>query len=50
MTSDPSPYEALEKSAANFVPLSPISFLKRSAFVHRDKTAVIHGDLRYSYS
>ncbi len=44
-----SPYEALDKTDANFVPLSPISFLKRSAFVYRDRTAVIHGERRYSY-
>jgi fatty-acyl-CoA synthase len=30
-------------------PLTPLEFLARSAFVYRDKVAVIHGDQRYSY-
>ena len=29
--------------------LSPVSFLRRNAYVHPDKTAVVHGDRRYSY-
>ncbi len=33
----------------NFVPLSPVSFLERSAFVWPDKVAVRHGRLAYSY-
>jgi fatty-acyl-CoA synthase len=39
----------LGKSAANYVPLTPISFLLRSAAVYPEKTAVVHGDRRYSY-
>src|SRR3546814_15759317 len=39
----------LPKSAANFVPLSPVGFLKRAARVFRDRTAVIHGDQRHTY-
>jgi fatty-acyl-CoA synthase len=39
----------LEKCAANFVPLSPISFLKRAADFFGERTAVIHGDRRYTY-
>jgi fatty-acyl-CoA synthase len=30
--------------------LSPVSFLRRSAYVFPDKTAVIHGSRRYTYS
>lgn len=45
-----SPFEALDRTSANYVPLSPISFLKRSATVHPDRTAVVHGALRYSYA
>jgi fatty-acyl-CoA synthase len=33
----------------NWRPLTPLSFLERSAEVWRDKTAVIHGDLRWTY-
>ncbi len=29
--------------------LTPVSFLRRSAYVFPDKTAVVHGDRRYSY-
>ncbi len=29
--------------------LTPVSFLHRSAFIHPDKTAVVHDDRRYSY-
>ena len=40
----------LERGAANYAPLTPISFLERSASVYPDKTAVIHSDLRFSYA
>jgi fatty-acyl-CoA synthase len=44
------PYEAgLGKNAANFVPLSPIAFLLRSAAVYPQRTAVIHGRRRYTW-
>ena len=39
----------LAKTGANFAPLSPISFLKRSAAVFPDKTAVVHGGQRFTY-
>src|SRR5262245_14887698 len=29
--------------------LNPVSFLRRSAYIFPDKTAVVHGDRRYSY-
>ena len=29
--------------------LTPVSFLRRSAYVYPDKTAVVHGDRRYTY-
>ncbi|HSU30332.1 MAG TPA: AMP-binding protein [Bryobacteraceae bacterium] len=31
-------------------PLTPISFLRRSAYLYPDKTAVVHGQRRYTYS
>lgn len=40
---------ALLPNLANNVPLSPVSFLKRSAHVYADHVAVIHGRRRYSY-
>jgi len=46
----PSIYERdLDAGPANFVPLTPLSFLPRAAHIWPDKTAVIHGDLRCSY-
>jgi len=39
----------LEKCAANFVPLSPISFLKRADSFFGARTAVVHGARRFSY-
>ena len=34
---------------ANYRPMSPLSFLRRSARIYANKTAVIHGATRYSY-
>ena len=39
----------LEKCAANFVPLSPISFLMRADAFFGARTAVVHGERRFSY-
>jgi len=45
-----SPYElGLDKNPANFVPLSPIGFLLRTAAIYPERTAVIHGARRYSW-
>jgi fatty-acyl-CoA synthase len=38
------------RNAANYVPLSPISFLVRAARVHGGRTAVIHGARRHTYA
>ena len=40
----------LDKNAANFVALSPVSFVERSAEVFGDLPAVIHGARRYSWA
>ena len=46
-----SPYAAgLDRRPANYVPLTPISFLARSAVVYPDKPAVIHGDRSFTYA
>ncbi|MEF0943989.1 acyl-CoA synthetase [Rhizobium sp. BR 362] len=36
--------------SANYVPLSPLSFLSRAAEVYPDRTAIIHGDLQRTWS
>ena len=43
-------YEALPKTAANHVPLSPLSFLTRTADLHPDRAALIYGDRRYTWA
>src|SRR5437660_4231012 len=44
------PYElGLDKNAANYVPLTPIAFLLRSASVYPDRLAVAYGARRYSW-
>src|SRR5215813_10699916 len=49
-TIDANPYEiGLDKNAANYVPLTPIGFLLRSAAVYPDRLAVAHGARRYSW-
>jgi fatty-acyl-CoA synthase len=41
--------DGLEKTAVNFVPLSPISFLLRTAEVYPDRIAIIYGDRRVTW-
>ena len=40
----------MEPSAANYVPLSPLSFIKRAATVFGQRDAVIYGTRRYSWA
>lgn len=40
----------LRRNAANYVPLSPLSFLSRAARVYGPRTAVIYGERRYTYA
>ena len=40
----------LDRNAANYTPLSPLSLLARSAYVYPSRTAVIHGERRLSWS
>ena len=39
----------LDKNNANFVPLTPLSFLKRSAEIYPQKTSIIHGKRVYNW-
>jgi len=43
------PQAGLKRNAANYAPLTPLSFLRRAADVYPDKPAVVHGDRTYSY-
>ncbi|TFH46954.1 MAG: acyl-CoA synthetase, partial [Lysobacterales bacterium] len=40
----------LDRAEANYQPLTPISYLERSASIYPDKTAVIHANTRFSYA
>ncbi|MEG3618437.1 acyl-CoA synthetase [Magnetovibrio sp. PR-2] len=39
----------LDKNAANFQSLSPLSFIERSARTYPDKESVVHGNRRYTW-
>ena len=44
------PYDrGLDKCAANHVPLSPLSFLERTAQIYPDRPSVIHGARRFTW-
>ena len=46
-----SPYDTnLNRRAANYQPLTPLSLLERAAAVFPDHTAVIHGGHRATYA
>ncbi len=42
-------FDVLKPVEANYAPLTPISFLRRSAEIHPERTAAIHGGRRFSY-
>src|SRR5215471_9936288 len=45
------PFETgLDRNSANYVPLTPVSFLSRAAGAFANKTAVIDGERRYTYA
>jgi fatty-acyl-CoA synthase len=46
-----SPYDhGLDKCKANYTPLSPLSFLERTAQVYPNRTSVIHGSRQFTWS
>ena len=48
---DSNPFETgLDQNPANYTPLTPLSFIARTAKVYPDHPAVIHGRRRYSWS
>ncbi|MGD9783404.1 MAG: acyl-CoA synthetase [Hyphomicrobiaceae bacterium] len=45
------PFESnLDKSAANFQPLTPLTLVERTAAVHPDHVAIVHGTQRFTYA
>lgn len=50
MTSDSIYQRHLDKTPANFTPLSPLSYLERTAAVYPDYPSVVYGTRRYTWS
>ena len=49
--SDPSQYDTdLDKNAANYTPLSPLTFIERAAAVYPERVAQIHGERRFNWA
>ena len=47
----PNQYElGLDKVAANYTPLSPLSFIRRAASVYPERISVIHGEQRFTWA
>jgi fatty-acyl-CoA synthase len=40
----------LDANLANYTPLSPLSYIKRSAFIYPDYTALVYGDIRRTWA
>ena len=40
----------LDQTKANYVPLSPVSFLTRAARIYPNRTAIIHGGRQFTYA
>ncbi len=40
----------LDKNGANFIPLTPLSFLDKAAYVYPRRVAVVHGEERYTWA
>jgi fatty-acyl-CoA synthase len=44
------PYsQDLDRNDANYAPLTPVSFIARTAYIWPERTAVVHGSLRYTW-
>ena len=51
MSGRPNPFETdLDKNPANHAPLTPLSFIERTAYVYPTRTSVIHGARRYTWA
>ena len=50
LAASPTEADYLRRRPANFVPLSPLSFLRRAAAAHPDRLAVVYGDRRFTWA
>ena len=46
----PDKYDKFEKQSSNYVPLSPLSFLPRTALMFPDRTSIIYGSRQFSWA
>src|SRR3954470_15207775 len=47
----PSAFERdLDRNAANYAPLTPLSFIARTAYIWPERLAVVHGERRYTWA
>ncbi len=45
------PYSiGLDKNAANYTPLTPLSFIERTAYIYPQRTSVLHGARRFTWA
>ncbi|CAI5537683.1 unnamed protein product, partial [Closterium sp. Naga37s-1] len=49
-SSSPFDNDALPRNAANYAPLTPLTFIRRAADVHGDRCAVVYGDQAWTWS
>ena len=45
----PIEYDKLERNSANYVPLTPLSFLERTADIYPDRDALVYNERRYNW-
>jgi fatty-acyl-CoA synthase len=50
MSAKSNPFEQdLDKNRANYAPLTPLSFIERSAYTYPNRLAIVHGPKRYTW-
>eukprot|EP00252_Welwitschia_mirabilis_P002828 TRINITY_DN12824_c0_g1_i1.p1 TRINITY_DN12824_c0_g1~~TRINITY_DN12824_c0_g1_i1.p1 ORF type:complete len:104 (+),score=20.92 TRINITY_DN12824_c0_g1_i1:311-622(+) len=42
--------EGLQRCGANYVPLTPISFLERAGIVHKEHTSIVYGSVQFTWA
>ncbi len=50
MNGNPAYRSGLDKNAANFTPLNPVTFLERAAALYPERVSVIHGQARFTWA
>jgi fatty-acyl-CoA synthase len=49
MPGNPAYLTGLNKNAANYTPLTPLTFLERAAYVYPDRPSIVHGAQRFTW-